>query len=89
MYIVPLKAKPQFFIITFARCTLCSSDFSISHGGRNDVTSHEKTNHHKEVAKEASTSKSLFSFFRPQTQQSVIKAETLWSVFTAKHNLAF
>ena len=58
----------------------------MSHRGRNDVTSHEKTDHHKEMEKEA---KSLSSFFRPQTQQSVIKAETLWSVFTVKHNLAF
>ena len=24
----------------FAKCTLCGSDFSIAHGGRNDVTTH-------------------------------------------------
>ena len=41
------------------------------------------------MATEASTSKSFSSFFRPQTQQSVVKAETLWSVFTAKHNIPF
>lgn len=47
------------------------------------------TNRHKEIAKGASTSKSVASFFRPQIQQSTIRAETLWSMFTAKHNLAF
>ena len=35
---------------------MCSSDFGMSHRGRNDVTSHEKTNHHKEMGKARSTS---------------------------------
>lgn len=61
-----------------------------SHGGENDVTAHVNTcNRHKDMAKVASRSRSVSSFFRPQTQQSTIKAETIWSMFTAKHNLAF
>ena len=39
--------------------------------------------------KAASASKSVNSFFKPDIQQSTIKAETLWFLFTAKHNLAF
>ena len=73
----------------FARCLFCSSDFSITHGGKNDVTSHIKTKRHIEMDKAASASKSVNSFFKPDIQQSTIKAETLWSLFTAKHNLAF
>ena len=72
---------------TFSRCTLCSSDFNISHGGKNDVTAHVNTTKHKDMLK-ASKSKPVSSFFRPQIQQSTIKAETMWSVFVAKHNLA-
>ena len=44
---------------------------------------------HKEAAKSSSSSKAVASFFRPQVQQNTIKAETMWSMFVAKHNLAF
>lgn len=37
---------------TFAHCSLCNSDFSVSHGGKNDVTVHVKGKHHREAAKE-------------------------------------
>ncbi len=51
----------------------------ISHGGRNDVTTHVHGKHHKEMAKASSSSKTVTSFFRPQTSPSVIEAECLWS----------
>ena len=37
----------------------------------------------------AFSSTSVTSFFRPQASQNVIEAETLWTTFVAKHNLAF
>ena len=63
--------------------------FSTAHGGRNDVTSHVGTIKHKEMAKLASISKSVSSFFMPSVQTSTIRAETVWSMLIAKHNLAF
>ena len=69
----------------FARCTYCASDFNISHCGRSDVTGHVRGKHHGEMAK-AYSSRSVTSFFRPQTTKNVID---LWSTFVAKHNLAF
>ena len=44
---------------TFARCTLYLSDFSITHGGRNDVTTHVNGKHHVEAAVAASNTTSV------------------------------
>ena len=74
---------------TFARCTLCCSDFNISHGGRNDVTTHINGKKHKSLAADASATQSVAAFFRPEVSKGVIEAETRWSMFVVKHNLAF
>ena len=52
------------------------------------MTSHINGKHHKEMAK-ACSSRPVTYFFKPQTQQSVIEAESLWSQFVSKHNLSF
>ena len=44
---------------------------------------------HKESTSAAFTSRSVASFFEPQVAQNVIEAETRWSMYVAKHNLAF
>ena len=72
---------------TFAHCSLCSSDFGFSHGGRNDVTTHVKGKHHREMDATASTTQSVRSFFRPEMQKSVTEAEARWSLYVTKHNL--
>ena len=64
-------------------------DFSVSHGGKNDVTSHVSSKHHKEAATSASSSQSILSFFQPRKQDKVTEAEARWALFTAKHNLSF
>ena len=74
---------------TYAHCSLCCSDFSISHGGKNDVTTHVKGKHHKEAASAASSSQSVSTFFRPQFRHDVTEAEARWALFTVKHNLSF
>ena len=74
---------------TFAHCSLCSSDFGISHGGRNDVTTHVKGKHHREMDAAVSTTQSVRSFFRPEMQKSVTEAEARWSLYVTKHNLYF
>lgn len=75
----------------YARCTICLSDFTITHGGRNDVTSHVAGKRHQSFAASASSAstRSVTSFFKPDLTKGVIEAETRWAMFTAKHNLAF
>ena len=46
---------------TFAQCVLCSSDFSISHGGRRDITTH--VSGERQQRKATLTSKSVSMYF--------------------------
>ena len=57
---------------TFAHCSLCSSDFGISDGGRNDVTTHVKGKHHREMDAAASTTQSVRSFFSTRDAKKVL-----------------
>ncbi len=41
------------------------------------------------MAKSASSSKSICSYYKPSESQSVIEAESRWALFVSKHNLAF
>ncbi len=61
----------------------------MSHGGRHDITKHVTSKHHLEMAKSASSSKSICSYYKPSESQSVIEAESRWALFVSKHNLAF
>ena len=72
--------------VTYARCAI---DFTIHHGGCNDVTSHVKSKRHAEMNKAVSSMRSLTSHYRPQVSDQVIEAEVRWATFVAKHNLAF
>ena len=74
---------------TYARYTLYCSDFTISHGGRSDVTTHVQGKHHKEMAKASSSSRSIVSMFKPKVSAGAMKSEALWAMFVAKHNLPF
>ena len=73
---------------TFAYCVLCSSNFSIAYGGKNDVTVHINGKV-QDKAKAVSESRSVGSYFKPQTLQSTIEAETRWSLLIAKQNIPF
>ncbi len=72
---------------TFAHCSLCCSDFGVSHGGKHDVYVHVNGKRHKEAASAASSTCSVTSFFKPQHISRVTEAR--WALFTAKHNLSF
>ena len=74
---------------TFAHCSLCGSDFSVSHGGKHDVSVHIYGKCHKAAASAASSSRSMASFFKPQLRQSVTEAVARRALFTANHNLSF
>ena len=62
----------------------CASVFSIANGRRNVITAPVRGKHHQNMAR-ACSSQSVTSFFRPQTPQSVIQAESLRSTFVEKN----
>ena len=74
---------------TYARCTLCCTDFGIHHGGRNDVINHVSSKRHAEMASACATASSITSHFKSQVNDMVIETEVLVATFVAKHNLAF
>ena len=77
---------------TFANCKLCVSDFSITHGGLNDIKQHVEGAKHKSKLKDISTNSTLTSFFGGQRrvhEKSVISAELMMAQFIAIHNLPF
>jgi len=45
-------------------CTICSGSFSVSHGGRADITDHLKRNKHT-TAKQAAKFSSVSNYFTP------------------------
>ena len=78
--------------IKFAKCTLCRSDFSVSHGGFNDITRHVNGIVHIEKLREAQSSPSATTFFEgspPSISTQVMSAELALAQFIALHNLPF
>ena len=71
-----------------ARCTVCECDFSISHGGANDITAHVKRKKHITLAQSRESNQNIGQFFR-RSDYSTIRAETLMANFLIEHNLPF
>lgn len=46
-----------------AKCLWCNSEFSISHGGKNDVTAHSRRNKHVEILSSKITTPPVAKFF--------------------------
>ena len=72
----------------YARCTLCSADFSISHSGIFDVSRHVESGKHRSIAESKSSNHNIKQFMSSE-DLSVIRAETLWTDYIVKHNLPF
>ena len=71
---------------SFAHCDVCSCDFSVAHGGVNDVKKHLATVKHQEYAKAASGHRSVSTFFQSTSrsfEDSVTRAEVLFANFIA------
>jgi predicted nucleic acid-binding Zn finger protein len=73
-------------------CTICSSSFSVSHGGRSDITDHLKTNKHK-TAKQAGTFSSVSNYFTPlKADDNALKLaakEVTFVYHTISHSQSF
>ena len=79
----------------FASCKLCSSTFSVSHGGINDIKRHVDGLKHQQKLKESQASAGIANYFgefrEPSLAQAqkVLSAELMMSQFIAMHNLPF
>lgn len=74
----------------YARCVTCGCDFSISHGGENDIKKHLKTTKHIQGKSAGQCSRKMDSFFvkTESTQEySVVNAECLFTSLIVEHNI--
>lgn len=72
----------------FAFCTFCRCDLNISHGGKNDLATHMKSNKHCSNVKVVEDNRKIRTFFGSSTSDnSVIKAECLFTAFLLEHNI--
>ena len=73
------------------RCTVCATDFIVSHGGMNNVKRHMGSKCHIDCGKFETRKISTFFADPVKVQQQdldVIRAETLFSRFLVEHNIA-
>ena len=77
-----------------AFCRYCASDFTISHGGRNDVGQHIKTKAHEKNTTTVRATKSISSFFSSansdeskKRSEQLMTAELMMAQFIVEHNL--
>lgn len=68
---------------SYSYCIICKVDFSISHGGRNDITAHASRDKHKSNYSAMENSRKLDSFFcaKDGKENAVINAECLFTAF--------
>ncbi|CAI6351384.1 unnamed protein product [Macrosiphum euphorbiae] len=75
------------------QCTVCLSTFSVSHGGKTDITYHMKSNKHKIAQKAALTSGKVNNFFTPlkaNDESLKLAAKEITLAFhTVMHNHSF
>ena len=89
---LPAHISPSSKGASFAYCRLCSSHFSISHGGFNDIKRHVSGSVHLQRLRSLRGSSSITWFMPKDTtdhQRSVISAEVQMANFIALHNLLF
>lgn len=76
---------------TLAYCEICVSNFSIKHGGRDDVRRHVAGKKHAELALQASKTQDLSNFFKKKSSIennfSTMKAEMSFIDFALEHNI--
>lgn len=76
----------------FAFCTFCHFDFSISHGGKNDIEKHRETEKHRDSYKrrfQQSILKTMFHKDLGGMDDKVCQAEVMFVEYLIEHNLPF
>ncbi|KAE9531248.1 hypothetical protein AGLY_010454 [Aphis glycines] len=88
-FIKKVKTENNFDV----QCTVCLSTFSVSHGGKSDITYHMKSNKHKMAQKAALTCSKVNNFFTPlkaNDESLKLAAKEITLAFhTVMHNHSF
>ena len=73
----------------YAKCRVCGSSFSISHGGANDCAKHVNGTMHQKYAKSKLGQSSIekFCIKGNDNEHETTNAELLWTNFITEHNL--
>lgn len=75
------------------RCLTCSTNFSVSHGGKSDISQHLKSEKHKLALSAASSSSTVSKFFKPITcgtaEMELAAAEGVFAFHTVSHCQSF
>lgn len=74
------------------KCTLCRSEFSISHGGRSDIKDHLKCGKHQASVNAAASSSSITSFYKKANSSAdyeIAAKEAAFAFHTAVHDISF
>jgi hypothetical protein len=77
---------------TYARCTICNSDFSVAHGGINDCKTHVEGTRHKSNFESRKNQPSISQMFGKGPQEEEMRhkisaAEMLFMWFLIEHNV--
>lgn len=83
------KTKSDYMV----KCEKCNGEFSILHGGKNDISKHLETQKHKRYLNTAASSSKIQEFFRKTTygdeEKKLALAEGVMSFHTINHNHSF
>ena len=83
------KTKSDYMV----KCEKCNGEFSISHGGKNDISKHLETQKHKRYLNTAASSSKIQEFLRKTTygdeEKKLALAEGLMSFHAINHNHSF
>lgn len=75
------------------RCNVCNANFNISHGGKSDIESHLKSEHHLKALSAASSSQSMTKFFKRATLSKsdleIAACEGVWAYHVIRSNHSF
>ncbi|CAH0563113.1 unnamed protein product [Brassicogethes aeneus] len=74
-------------------CNKCNGEFSIAHGGKNDINKHLSTSKHKRALTSAASSSTMHTYFRKTAfldeEKNLAIAEGLFAYHTINHNQSF
>ncbi|XP_061913464.1 uncharacterized protein LOC133656395 [Entelurus aequoreus] len=73
----------------YVACKFCRTDFSIEHGGRNDIIIHERRAKHKAAAAQHRSQSSIMGHLAKWRPDGVIYAETKMTMLIAASNIPF
>jgi hypothetical protein len=73
---------------TFAFCSVCRCDFSVSHGGKCDIVKHMQSKKHKDNVQCIYKNRKLDFSVGENNSDSATRAEVLFTAFIAECNLS-